>query len=207
MCFFLLSNFKTFSCAFHRPPERGGQLSSGLQGPGSVYPGPAIDPDREIRVLHLLPGQLDDEIECSLCVQSIDCGDEVTGEADPEYSPSRTYDALSYISIKEAGRLAVTKNLWKALRRLRSTDTIRRLWADQLCIDQANVHERNRQISHMGCIYGHATKLLIWLGDATTTATSNDPPATRRERLRQLEEAIAETTPSWCTRAWVVQDS
>jgi len=38
------------------------------------------------------------------------------------------------------------------------------LWVDQLCIDQANVQERNHQVRNMAEIFRTASKVLIWLG-------------------------------------------
>ncbi|KAK4494616.1 hypothetical protein PRZ48_013972 [Zasmidium cellare] len=200
----------------------GNEASPEWRRPDTVYPGPPIDPDREIRVLQLLPGHFEDGIECSLKVRSIDCVDRcssssrdgITASLESDDSPQNTYYALSYawggsdetkyVSIQGAGVLPVTINLWRALRRLRSTTATRPLWADQLCINQGNTYERNHQISHMGCIYGHAARVLIWLGDARTT--TNDRRATMKEQYHQLEEAIDRTFPSWWTRAWVVQE-
>lgn len=38
------------------------------------------------------------------------------------------------------------------------------LWADQICIDQCNVLERNHQVMQMGSIYSNAVQVLCWLG-------------------------------------------
>jgi hypothetical protein len=40
------------------------------------------------------------------------------------------------------------------------------VWVDALCINQINVQERNNQVAIMGKIFHHATKVLVWLGEA-----------------------------------------
>jgi Heterokaryon incompatibility protein (HET) len=37
-------------------------------------------------------------------------------------------------------------------------------WIDQVCINQANIYERNHQVTLMGEIYRKATETIIWLG-------------------------------------------
>ncbi|KAK4945916.1 hypothetical protein LTR10_015009 [Elasticomyces elasticus] len=39
------------------------------------------------------------------------------------------------------------------------------IWCDAICIDQANVAERNCQVAMMGRIYARANAVLIWLGE------------------------------------------
>ncbi|KAF2135453.1 uncharacterized protein K452DRAFT_281500 [Aplosporella prunicola CBS 121167] len=86
------------------------------------------------------------------------------------------YNALSYTwgdgakdkPIKCHGRtLLVTANLHRALRRFRDPDHVVTMWIDQLCIDQKNIKERNRQVSLMGAIYRAADRVIVWLGDDT----------------------------------------
>lgn len=44
------------------------------------------------------------------------------------------------------------------------------LWADQICIDQACMLERNHQVARMGEIFSEATQVLVWLGEDSETA-------------------------------------
>lgn len=62
--------------------------------------------------------------------------------------------------------LKIRKNLWLFLDvlRRRTTETDALLWADQICIDQMNVKERNHQVRLMGTLYSRADKVLAWLG-------------------------------------------
>lgn len=175
-----------------------------------------MDPDRQIRVLYLLPGAFHDEIRCALHVQWIDCDfDKEQADVENRPRPQLPYDALSYawgdqedpkfIWFYDDGELPVTENLWNALRRLRDSTYTRRLWVDdQLCIDQTCKYEQSHQIAHMDLIYSHAGNVIIWLGDAT--CDDNEPPKSSHRKYKQLEEAIMNTQPLWWTRAWVVQE-
>ncbi|KAK6207029.1 hypothetical protein QIS74_13517 [Colletotrichum tabaci] len=60
--------------------------------------------------------------------------------------------------------LNIRPNLAAALRHLRYRDTPRRLWIDALCINQANLEERNQQVHMMCDIYRRANHVVVWLG-------------------------------------------
>lgn len=88
-------------------------------------------------------------------------------------SPSPLYEALSYVwgdlfdpqSITLNGHpFYVTSALNTALLHLRSRTEERRFWVDALCINQADVEERNEQVRMMGRIYAGARRVLVWLG-------------------------------------------
>ena len=51
-----------------------------------------------------------------------------------------------------------------ALQHLRHTYEPRVLWADAICIDQANTGEQSHQVAMMSDIYRMATKVVVWLG-------------------------------------------
>lgn len=105
---------------------------------------------------------------------------EATEESDPvtctlthvslDHAPH--YQALSYhwgdasvtrdIDVNDC-TFSVTGNLEAALRELRAQRG-RRLWIDAICIDQADLEERNRQVLRMGEIYSKAEKVIVWLG-------------------------------------------
>ena len=85
---------------------------------------------------------------------------------------TETYDALSYVwgDPKRVRPIYcndflvnVTVSLHGALTRLRETNCCT-LWADAVCIDQANVAERNHQVAMMGRVYECASNVHIWLG-------------------------------------------
>ena len=121
-----------------------------------------------IRVLTLLPGRPGALIRCSL-------------EVLPAYTDlpqEYAYEALSYAWGCEAhkslvfcdGRpLSVTRDLAVALWHLRQEDTPRRLWIDQICINQEDLDERAAQVKLMDFVYKHSTRVIIWLGPESTT--------------------------------------
>lgn len=60
--------------------------------------------------------------------------------------------------------LVISTNLGIALRRFRQTFKTRTLWADAVCINQADLVERSQQVSLMSAIYSKAEHVLAWLG-------------------------------------------
>lgn len=89
-----------------------------------------------------------------------------------------SYEALSYTwdgqvperPVRCHGKtLSITRNCEKALFRLR-TASKRRLWVDSICIDQTSPAEKRIHIPLMGDVYGRASTVLLWLGDATTAS-------------------------------------
>jgi hypothetical protein len=68
-------------------------------------------------------------------------------------------------------KLKVTRSLFEALPRLTAQSDTGYLWIDQLCINQQDVEERNAQVSIMGKIYRQCARVLIWLGEESTTTT------------------------------------
>jgi hypothetical protein len=119
-----------------------------------------------IRMLTLRAGELDGPLEGDLEIVNID--------SPGNYEDSSgDYEALSYVwgqpgrrdDIICAGkRLELTTSLHDALRRLRQPDRSRRLWADQICINQGDKTERRQQVQFMNRIYKNASHVLVWLG-------------------------------------------
>ncbi|KAL5312834.1 hypothetical protein ACEPPN_019260 [Leptodophora sp. 'Broadleaf-Isolate-01'] len=115
---------------------------------------------REIRLLHIQPGNWDDPILCEMQIVSL------------ESSP--VYQTLSYTwgdpqatkpILLEDCVVDIRTNLWAALRRLRCASKIRVIWIDALCINQHDVLERNQQVLLMGSIYSSCREVIMWLGD------------------------------------------
>ena len=141
-----------------------------------------------IRLIRILPqedtgsGTSDDVLRCKLIHMVLDA------------SPPPQYIALSYCWGDESdpqtiqldgASIPIRSNLWHALRAIyhweasdaargygpfRPHDTIFRnrrpwlVWADALCINQADSEEKALQIPRMGKIYSSATEVLGWLG-------------------------------------------
>ena len=117
----------------------------------SQYEYQDVSENNEIRLLALLPGRFNDPIRCTLSHVSLD--DEPVYEA-----LSYTWGAAtrSHTLICDGKLLPVTSNLFEGLRRLRRIRAVRVVWADAVCINQADVGERNQQVLLMSKIYRQA---------------------------------------------------
>lgn len=73
------------------------------------------------------------------------------------------------------------------------------LWVDAICISQANLGERNKQVSRMGDIYREATVVYAWLGLRDPSDAYNIVTEIRRHTQEIIE------LPYW-TRTWVMQE-
>ncbi|KAF2247335.1 hypothetical protein BU26DRAFT_520526 [Trematosphaeria pertusa] len=128
------------------------------------------------------------------------------------------YEALSYVWGPvvyshplhcDEGKVFITPSLDEALRRLRLSDRVRVLWADGVCINQADVQERGQQVKLMGSIYSKASRVLIWLG----ADPSNKAPETFQLKFGLNETLTTELlvnfvkSCSWFERMWVVQEA
>lgn len=132
-------------------------------------PAPAAEPYRyrpfwdgySIRILTLEPGVGDEPLVGSLTFENLDFGPR--------------YEAISYVwgtegrcseILLDGGRrvLPLTRSIEGALRRMRHASSRRRLWADQICINQDDVAERSQQVGLMNAIYKGARHVLVWLG-------------------------------------------
>lgn len=133
---------------------------------------------RTIRVLHLQPGTWEDDVCAELQVASI-------------ARVRRRYITISYtwgsegvarqVLISCNGKpVPISRNLFTALRKLRRPDHTVLLWADALCINQADPLERTQQVGMMGEIYSNSRETVIWLGEPmpneeVVACFSNDP--------------------------------
>jgi hypothetical protein len=111
----------------------------------------------------LLPASTKDApIECTLSIGSLE-------------DQNTQYEALSYEwgdpngpqyeILLDGQPFTVRRNLWQALRCLRTELRERTLWVDAICINQEDVLERNHQVGMMGSIYNYASSVRVWLGD------------------------------------------
>ncbi|KAI1191115.1 heterokaryon incompatibility protein-domain-containing protein [Nemania serpens] len=127
----------------------------------TLYRTVTADGPDSIRLIHLLPGALTDELRCTL--------------AGADLSASPHYEALSYVWGKpvfdativcnEDVPFKITSNLHRALVRLRAVDKPRVLWVDQICINQASKLDRTAQVARMTRIYSRCQNAILWPGD------------------------------------------
>ena len=169
-----------------------------------------------IRILYLLPGQWNEEVQVVLRVVCL--------SSNPEY------EALSYtwgsalerhtINVNSGNKLPVTDNLFRALRNLRGTSETRPLWVDAICINQADFQERRRQVKIMGSIYQAAACVDVWLGECSTALARRFGPistvlnapvlvmgqGTIQKEALSIKWAMNNTKPPWHRRAWTIQE-
>ena len=170
-----------------------------------------------IRLMRLEPGQKEDPIYASLVTR-------------PLKSDQPEYEALSYVwgdpsmgkTIRLCGQeFSVTTNLEAALRQIRRVDETRTLWVDAICINQADILERNSQVLFMDKIYRKSTKVLVWLGPGKLEAkgivaflkSMNDNehicPCVKNDSSicgNGLTSLRAILNQSWWERTWTLQE-
>ncbi|KAK6223971.1 hypothetical protein LQW54_000117 [Pestalotiopsis sp. IQ-011] len=180
---------------------------------------------RSVRMLILAPGSDDEVLQGHLEVVDIDA--------------LGSYEPISYVwgdsaqrhrFLCEGSQLSLTTSLYQALTRLRLNDRSRRLWADQICIDQSNLAERGQQVQFMNRIYRGASHVLVWLGHDNSRAAAaafglfrglakifSDEEGRKAFELEHLENPSEKseeawgplktfTNLPWFTRAWIVQE-
>lgn len=116
----------------------------------------------EIRVAIIAPGTGDDPIHCQLETRRLDT-DVLKETLSYVWGPPEGYHNI-LVNGKEFN---VRDSLFRAFKGLRRPDVPREIWADALCINQADNAEKVGQIKLMRRIYANTQKATIWLGDDT----------------------------------------
>ncbi|OAP57058.1 hypothetical protein AYL99_09171 [Fonsecaea erecta] len=162
----------------------------------STTPGSAPEPyiyqaleeeHHEIRLLKLMPSR-DPKEPLRATIVTIR-PDWLALASDPNH-PGPRWTALSYVwtdpdgptvvldgqQLRETARkeeiiigktvIKITSNLFGALMLIRGYEQFCTVWADQICIDQANLQERASQVQQMHMIFSLAENVLVWLGKA-----------------------------------------
>ena len=142
-----------------------------------------------------------------------------------------TYEAISYSwgertsyvrTICNGLEYGVNTSLAQALRRFRYADRARYLWADAVCINQADNDEKSFQVRNMFTIYRKAVQVLVWLGkeekhiaeaiDFVNVAMDATDGNTRKTVIKSMlsDEIKAGLkglySRSWNRRVWVQQE-
>ncbi|VUC34120.1 unnamed protein product [Clonostachys rosea] len=228
------------------PRREGGYFRAGLHRPSRPSTGlppyqysPLPSSSEYVRCLILQPGQADDDIVISLEPVRLEGSVDKRGDE----TKDAPFEALSYTwgtsrrdrpVTCEGGEIFVTRSLDLALRRLRrSTGLPRRLWADSICINQADPDEKGAQVALMGTIYLRAERVLIYLGahdynlaaeaisliddtnstklhaitskyDVTIPFAQNDDPIIADERWKAFSLMLRQI---WFTRGWTIQEA
>ena len=187
---------------------------------------------KTIRVLHMKPGDENDQIQGSLRHLELDT------------EPSPQYECVSYvwgnpqsvrsITINEQC-VVVQKNLYDALRYIRSKTKTVIVWADAICINQSDVDEKSYQVAMMAEVYRQCSKVYTWLGLPEPGSLTGNPfeflehfrrgghyydlPGFLRDNLTghwtwkqndacsNVQKDFLQVVESpWWTRAWTVQE-
>ena len=138
------------------------------------------------RLLTVLPGKSADAIHCTVQEYPLD-------------SPP-SFSALSYTwgsadssadIVVEGYFLTVRQNLHDALKALRMPRQPLTIWVDALCINQADIDERNHQVARMWSIYHKASCVLVWLG--CIEANTVDLQTPNLEKVLQIKRVSAKS--------------
>src|SRR6266480_2931914 len=107
-----------------------------------------LPPDRYVRYLVLDPGNCDQPLEGRLATGHID-------SLPPFHAISYVWGSPDRVDqIRCEGRIVrITASLRDVLKRVRLSDHAVNIWADQICINQNDVAERNHQVALMSKIY------------------------------------------------------
>lgn len=114
------------------------------------------------RLLILHPTGTDDRDKLDASLHEVSLDDEgVEYEAiSYTWGPEHNQQPI-YIDGQE---LLIRENLWRFLRRLRTTED-RPRWADAMSINQNDAQEKSQQVAMIGRIFQQATGVLPWLGE------------------------------------------
>ncbi|KAF2244875.1 hypothetical protein BU26DRAFT_384520, partial [Trematosphaeria pertusa] len=164
-----------------------------------------LETPTSIRLIVIEPGATDAPLVCKL--------------AHVDLSINPPYEAISYVwgtpvyshHFSCNGRIMrMTGSLHEALLRVRLPDRRRTIWADGICINQADLQERGHQVKFMRDVYQKAHRVLVWLGSDPSSVA----PAvfTSFRRLSQ-GKSISPNVPfsifarcKWFSRLWVLQE-
>jgi hypothetical protein len=180
-----------------------------------------LEAPHSIRLLNLRPGgKKGGEVFCELLDKNLD-------DIDIEY------EALSWswgtdpwdekIKILHNGEdffSRVPRSLVAALKALRYRRAVRTLWIDAICINQQQPDEKNKQVPMMSRIYGGASSVCIWIGEADKDSKAAlDFIKNEVLRLQDFDELCENQDASpkwramlnlmkrpWFSRRWVVQE-
>jgi hypothetical protein len=111
----------------------------------------------QIRTLQLQPGKSSEMVECKLKVATLGTAYKALSYAWGDPTPTHKI-------ICNGKSLTIASNLHAALWQFRENEEFGFLWADAICINQADLEEKTRQVRMMRQVYENAGMVLIWLG-------------------------------------------
>ena len=170
----------------------------------------------QTRIVELLPGDFDAELECKLHIADIVAWSGV-GIHDGIKSKICSYEALSYswgrpeltaIITCNTRPLLIPPTMHDALRYLRLTDRSRYLWCDAICINQSDNNEKSSQVQLLLAIFAKAESVIAWLGlpDEQTRSHIRAPDSEEVDINSSTFRPEIRSRP-WFQRVWIVQDA
>ena len=125
----------------------------------------SLESPSNFRVLGIEPGIYGSDIHCSLREVQSGHGTIYTTISYVWGEPKFPCKVFCTDSDNNIGVLRVTENLHAALQKIRQVDQPMTVWADAICINQADLDERSQQVLLMQKIYSESLRLIIWLGE------------------------------------------
>ena len=98
--------------------------------------------------------------------------------------------------------LLIRQNLHDALDHLRLLEIHGLIWIDAICINQADVAERNSQVSQMSRIYENAQEVIVWLGKEEAYSASAIKSMQRLKFTMEDVFADSQSSPSTTLPPW-----
>ncbi|TRX93544.1 hypothetical protein FHL15_005516 [Xylaria flabelliformis] len=155
----------------------------------TTYAYTAIVTPRTIRLMQLHPGNETDPIHLSLVTTALDS---VPDFESISYCWGSEQDKCQVIC--DGANLSITNSLYTGLAYFRYADRPRTLWADAICINQADAVEKSSQVLLMPQIYSQATRTLAWLGVANDPVFGTVSPRVA-DSIRQAFQLLPELNP------------
>ncbi|KAI0551286.1 heterokaryon incompatibility protein-domain-containing protein [Xylaria curta] len=149
----------------------------------------ALGAPRTIRLMQLHPGGETDPIHLSLVATALDS---VPDFESISYCWGNEQDKRQVTC--DGASLSITNSLFTGLAYFRYADRPRTLWADAICINQADAMEKSNQVLLMPQIYSQATRTLVWLGIANDPAYGAVSPSVA-DSIRQAVQLLPEYNP------------
>ncbi|OAL46896.1 HET-domain-containing protein, partial [Pyrenochaeta sp. DS3sAY3a] len=142
------------------------------------------------------------------------------GSAPPYYALSYTWGPQhpAHTILVNNGHKTIGNNLFKFCQEIfRDGFSLNKaiyFWIDQLCINQADILERNHQVKLMGTIYSEALMTVIWLHDEGQLKSPWELKCTKivDEDELAFEHALSLTTytrivsHTYFSRLWIIQE-
>ncbi|KAM5354103.1 hypothetical protein ACJ41O_000753 [Fusarium nematophilum] len=171
-----------------------------------------LAPTTEIRILTLERGSDTDPITCAL--RGATRGEEEYHALSYEWGDESEDDPSITVN---SHHVQIRRNLYEALKSIRNPSEDLQLWVDAICINQANIEEKNHQVAMMGETFANATGVIAWLGparDGSDTAMDWMADKTKlRENLLRCEKDSSEGEAvvslchrSYWRRVWIIQE-